>query len=84
MAHRAHNRITKIKDSQGIELVYHNDLESVLVQHFFNIAKEPLEDRSRFIDHFTEYMPQLVTREDNHNLNRTVSEEEVSEVINEM
>eukprot|EP00253_Pinus_taeda_P005298 PITA_05298 len=56
MAHRAHNRITKMKDSQGIELVSHNDMESVL----------------------------LVTREDNHNLNRPVLEEEVSEVINEM
>eukprot|EP00253_Pinus_taeda_P033682 PITA_33682 len=57
MAHRAHNRITKIKDSQGIELVSHNDMQSILVQHFCNIAKEPLEDRSRFIDHFTQYIP---------------------------
>ena len=30
------------------------------------------------------YIPKLVTREDNHNLNRPVSEEEVSEVIKEM
>ena len=59
-------------------------MELVLVQHFFNIAEEPLEDRSRFIDHFTQYIPKVVTREDNHNLNRPVSEEEVSEVINEM
>jgi len=72
MAHRAHNRITKIKYSQGIELVSHNDMESTLVQHFFNIAKEPMEYRSRFIDHFTRYIPKLVTREDNHNLNRPV------------
>jgi len=53
IAHRAHNKITKIKDSQGIELVSHSDMELVLVQHFCNIAKEPLEDRSRFIEHFT-------------------------------
>ena len=59
-------------------------MESVLVQNFCKIAKELLEDRSRFIDHFTRYIPQLVTRENNHNLNRLVSEEEVSEVINEM
>jgi len=84
MAHRVHNRITKIKDSQGIELVSHSYMESFLLQHFYNIANEPLEDRSRFIDHFTQYIPQLVTREDNHNLNRLVSEEEVSEVIKEM
>jgi len=84
MAHRAHNRITKIKYSHGIKLVSHNDMESVLVQHLYNIAKEPLEEKSRFIDHFTQYIPQLVTKEDNHNLSRPVSKEEVSEVINEM
>eukprot|EP00253_Pinus_taeda_P033428 PITA_33428 len=81
MAHRAHNKITNIKDSQGIELVSHMDMESSLVQHFSNIAKEPLEDRSRFIDQFIQYIPKLVTREDNHNLNRPVSKEEVSEDI---
>jgi len=59
-------------------------MESLLVQHFLSIAEEPLEDRSRFINHFTQHIPQLVTREDNHNLNRLVLEEEVSEVINEM
>eukprot|EP00253_Pinus_taeda_P001536 PITA_01536 len=48
IAHRPHNIITKIKDSQGIELVSHSDIE------------------------------------ENHNLNRPVSEEEVSEVIHEM
>eukprot|EP00253_Pinus_taeda_P002691 PITA_02691 len=84
MAHRAHNRITKIKDSEGIELVSHKDMESSLVQHFFNIAKEPMADRSRFIDKFTQYIPKLVTREDSHNLNSPVSKEEVSEVIKEM
>eukprot|EP00253_Pinus_taeda_P031279 PITA_31279 len=54
-------------------------MESVLVQYFCNTAKEPLEDRSRFIGHFTQHIPQLVTIEDNHNLNRPVLEEEVVE-----
>lgn len=49
MAHRAHKRITKIKDSQGIELVSHKAMESNLVQPFSNIAKEPMEDRYRYI-----------------------------------
>lgn len=84
MDHKAHNRITKLKDSQGREIVSHKDMESILVQHFLSIAEEHLGDRSRFINHFTQYIPQLVTRQDNHNLNRLVSEEEVSEVINEM
>jgi hypothetical protein len=59
-------------------------MEYVLVQHFLNIVEEPLIDRSRFINKFTKFIPKLVTREDNQNLNRLVSEEEVSEVINEM
>lgn len=84
MAHRAHNRITKIKDSHDVELVSQKEMESNLVQHFFNIVKEPMEDRSRFINQFTLYIPKLVTRNDNHNLNRPVSEEEVSEMIKEM
>lgn len=37
-----------------------------------------------FINKFTRYIPKLVTREENHNLNRPVSEDEVKEVINEM
>ena len=59
-------------------------MESVLVQHFLSITEEPLVDKSQFINKFTKFIPKLVTREDNHNLNRPVSEEEASEVINEM
>ena len=59
-------------------------MESSLVQHFLSITEEPLLDRSWFINNFTKYIPKLVTREDNHNLNRPVSEDEVGEVINEM
>jgi len=60
------------------------DMESSLFQHFSNITNEPLEDKSKFIDQFTQYIPKFVTRGDNHNLNRPVSEEEVSELIKEM
>ena len=59
-------------------------MESALVQHFQSIAKEPLLDISLFINNFTNYIPKLVTREDNYNLNRPVTEEEVRVVINEM
>jgi len=82
--HRSHNRISKLKDYQGKELVSQIEIESILVQYFHSIAEEPLIDRSRFINKFTKFIPKLVTREDNHNINRPVSEEKVSEVINEM
>eukprot|EP00253_Pinus_taeda_P004094 PITA_04094 len=84
LSHRSHNKILKLRDSQGKEFVTHKKMESVLVQHLLSIAKEPLLDKSKFINKFTRYIPKLVTREDNHNLNRPVSEDEVNEVVNEM
>ena len=82
--HTSNNRISKLIDFQGKELVSHKEMEFFLVQHFLSIAKEPLLDRSWFINNFTKYIPKLVTREDNHNINRPMSEDEFSEVINEM
>jgi len=81
MEHRAHNQITKLIDPQGKELSTHKDMESILVQHFQNIVEEPILDRSLAIKRFTQHIPKLVTREDNYNLNRPVTEEEVKEVI---
>ena len=82
--HRSHNMISKLKDALGKQLSTHKEIESALVQHFQSIAEEPLIDRSQFIKNFTKYIPKLVTREDNYNLNRPVTEEEVNEVIKEM
>lgn len=59
-------------------------MEYVLVQHFNNIAEETIANRSQFTKSFTQHIPKLVTREDNYNLNRPVTEEEVNEVIKEM
>jgi len=84
MEHWAHNRITKLLDLLGRELNTHKDMEDVLVQHFQKIAEEPISNRSLAIRKFTKHIPNLVSREDNYNLNRPVSEEEVKEVINEM
>jgi len=84
MDHQSHNRISKIKDSQGNQLNTHKEIEAALVQHFQGIVEEPLIDRSQFINKFTKHFPKLVTREDNYSLNKPVNEEEVSEVIKEM
>lgn len=84
MGHRSHNRISTIQDSWGNQLNTHKEIEVVLVQNFQGITKEPLVDRSQFISDFTNHIPKLVTREDNYNLNRSVNEEEVSEVIKDM
>lgn len=84
MKHRDHNRITKLLDPHGKELNTHKEMESLLVQHFKSIAVETLADRSQSIKNFTKNIPKLVTRKDNYNLNRPVTEEEVNVVIKEM
>eukprot|EP00253_Pinus_taeda_P004728 PITA_04728 len=81
MANRAHNRISSIKDGEGNLLNSHEDIEAVLVQHFRGIAKEKISDREHFIKDLTRHILRLVSREDNFNLNRLVTEEEVSEDI---
>lgn len=56
----------------------------MLFQHFHGIAQETISDKEQFIRDLVGHIPKLVTREDNFNLNRPVTEEEVSEVIKEM
>lgn len=84
MYHGSHNRISKLRDSQGKQLSTHKEIESILVQHFQRIVEEPLIDGSKYISNFIKHIPKLVTREDNYNLNCPVIEEEVSEVIEGM
>eukprot|EP00253_Pinus_taeda_P018273 PITA_18273 len=84
MANRSHNKISSIKDVEGQLLNTHEDIEAILVQHFRSIIEETILDRAHFIRDLTRHIPKLVTREDNFNLNRPVTEEEVSEVIKEM
>ncbi len=84
MDHRSHNKISKLKDTQGNQLNTHKEREYSLVQHFQTIVDELPIDRSQFINDFTKHIPKLVKREDNYNPNRPVTKEEVSEVIKEM
>eukprot|EP00253_Pinus_taeda_P023477 PITA_23477 len=62
----------------------HKDIEAVLVQHFRNITRENNPDREQSIKEITRHIPKLVSREDNINRNRPVTEEEVSKVLKDM
>eukprot|EP00253_Pinus_taeda_P002455 PITA_02455 len=84
IAHRNNNRIVKLTDHHGVERNTHEEMEEVLVQHFQRIAEEITADRSQFTKKFTQYIPKLISKEDNYNLNRPVTEEELEEVITEM
>ena len=84
ITHRNTNIIVKLKDQHGIERNTHEEMEKVLLQHFQKIAEETSKDRYQFMEKFTQYIPKLVTREDNFNLNKPVIEEEIEEGMKEM
>jgi hypothetical protein len=73
MARRAHNKILKIKDQDGIERESHQEIESAMVRHFHGIAQEPHQDRSEAIQRITQHIPRLVTEEQNIFLNKPIA-----------
>eukprot|EP00253_Pinus_taeda_P025801 PITA_25801 len=84
MDNRAHNRISLIKDKRGNNLNSHEEIEVALVQHFRSIAQDTCYERDHYIWDFTKHIPRMVSREDNVNLYRSVTKEEVSGVVKEM
>ena len=84
MVNRAHNSISSIKDKKGNILSTHEEIKVVLVQHFQGIAQETFSNRDQSIKDISRHIPKLVSKEYNFNLNRLVSEGEVSEVLKEM
>jgi len=53
IARRAHNKILKIKDQDGIEQESHKEIENTLVSQFHGISQEPNKDRSEAIQRIT-------------------------------
>eukprot|EP00253_Pinus_taeda_P025657 PITA_25657 len=84
MAKKAHNTIFSIKGEEWHLLNSPKDIEAMLVQHFRGIAKETISDREHFIRDLRRHIPTLLSREDNFNLNRPMTKEEVSKVLKKM
>ena len=57
MARRAHNKILKIRDQDGIERESHKDIETALVNHFQGIVQEPNQDRTMAIQRIIQHIP---------------------------
>jgi hypothetical protein len=81
---RTHNKILKIGDHDGIERESHQEIENTLVYHFKGIAQEPNQDRMEAIQRITQHIPRLVTEEQNINLNKPITKEEINQVVQEM
>lgn len=62
----------------------HKNIEGVLVQYFRGITNENNPDREQHIKEIIKNIPRMVSREDNFNLNKPVTEIEVSMVIKDM
>jgi len=84
VVNRAHNKISSIKDEGGNLLHSHEEIEPVLLQHFRGIAQESCSDREQSIRVISRHIHKPVSKEDNFNVNRPVSKEEISEVLKEM
>jgi 23S rRNA U2552 (ribose-2'-O)-methylase RlmE/FtsJ len=84
MARRAHNKIMKIRDQDGIERESHKDIETTLVNHFHRIAQEHNQDRMKAIQKIIQHIPHLVTEEQNNNLSKPIAEEEIDQALQEM
>ena len=55
--YRHHIRIFSLHDSEGNRLVQHEDMETLLVDHFHNLLSEPCPDRSEVIEQITRHIP---------------------------
>jgi len=73
-----------IKDEEGQLLSSHEGIDAMLVQHIHGIARETISEREHFIKDLTRHILRLVSSEDNFNLNKPMTKEEVSEVLTEM
>jgi len=78
MIQRRHsNRITIRISEKGNKITSHSNIEQELTTLFQNILVEPLLDRSESIQAIVQKIPHLVTDEQNTNLMRLISLEEV-------
>lgn len=84
IANRTHNRISSILNEDGELQTSHKNIEAVMIQHFRGITKENNLNRDQHIKEIINNIPRMVSREDNFNLNKLVTEVEVNAVIKDM
>eukprot|EP00253_Pinus_taeda_P026936 PITA_26936 len=79
--HRSANRILELKNNAGEILKNHNDISTLLSDHFNSIAQEPPINREEAIKELTAAIPKSITSDQNWALCREISMEEVEEAI---
>jgi len=64
------NRITKLEDAQGNNILTHDEIAYELVNYYKNLLSELAIDRTPVINHITQHIPFLITSENNQALMR--------------
>eukprot|EP00253_Pinus_taeda_P023924 PITA_23924 len=78
---RQKSRIQWLKEDGELQ-TSHKNIEGVMVQYFRGITNENNLDRDQYIKEITKNIPRMVSREDNFNLNKPVTEpEDILEVV---
>jgi hypothetical protein len=66
MVHRRYiNRITKLEDAQGNQILDHAGIESELISYYKDLLSEPIMDRTQAINKITQHIPSLIMLEHN-------------------
>lgn len=82
MIQRRHsNRIHKLKDSNGLVLSKHQDIQTKLINYFRDLLSEPAPNRQAAITKVIKHIPKLVSDEQNRALMRLISIIEVEAAI---
>ena len=84
LQNRNKSRIHKLKKMAVRKVESRKKIEEVITQHFSDILTEDGGDRRRAINRITDMIPRTVTRENNEMLLKSVSMQEVEEVIHQM
>eukprot|EP00253_Pinus_taeda_P009398 PITA_09398 len=82
--HRQRNRIFSIKNQEGQQVVQHEEIETVLVNHFKAIMTETHMDRTEAIAKIGGEIPNLITRDQNLALMRKITRKELEDIVRNM
>ena len=83
--HNRHNsNIHKLKKEDGNQVEIRREIEEEPTHHFEDILTEDKGDRGQDIARITRLIPKVVTRENNEMILKTISMQEMEEVVNQM
>lgn len=82
--YRGVNKILSLKNDQGESIENHQDIATLITEHFNNIAQEPEIDRTEATGNLIKSIPESISNEQNQALSREISLEEVEEAVKEM